>query len=319
MKIEHLMTVLTVAKLRNFNEAAFELYCSQSSVSRHIRAVENELNITLFQRSSNSNVVQLTKQGEMLITQIGSIVDSYQVLEEMVKIPTQESKTQLRLGIGASIFSADMKSTLASKFYLAYPEIALRLQDVDKTHFLECLTLNKFDAILFYQPYWKDEPMEPPHYAAKANIMCIPIAKVKLRMGMGKNHALSAHRTVTVDMLSKEKFIFDTDTLVMADELPMNQHGMFMKMCRVNGFTPEIIRISGDLVNVKLFIAAQNECVYPSFMPLSLCTYRGIANVLVSDAPYYAQYYLLTVSGGGKTAVEKLAAFLQQTFQEASY
>lgn len=314
MEIEHLMTVLIVARLKNFNQAAFELHCSQSSVSRHIRAVESELNITLFQRSSNSNVVQLTKQGELLLPQIRLILGSYQELGEMAKIPEQESKILLRLGIGAYTFSADMKSTMTSKLYLACPEMELHLEDVRKSQFLEYLTLNKLDGILFYQPYWNDGPMEPPDYPE--NIICIPIAKVNLSIGIGKKHPLAAHKAVPARMLSNEKFIFDTDTINMSDELPLNQHGMFMKMCHDNGFTPEIIRIDRDLVNAKLFITAQNECAFPSFMPLSLCSYRGIGHVFVSDAPYYAQYYLLAGPGQGrKIAVEKLATFLQQTFQ----
>lgn len=313
MKIENLMTVLTVARLKNFSQAAFELYCSQSSVSRSIMAVESELNTTLFQRSSNSNVVQLTRQGELLLPQIRALLDSYRELEKMAKVRDENCEALFRLGVGTDSFSADMKSTMASQLYLSYPEIVLHIEDVNNSQFLEYLTLDKLDAILFYQPYWKDGPMEPPHFPE--NVMCIPIARVNLKIGVGRKHPLAAHKAITARMLANEKFIFDDDSVNMADNLPLNQHGMFMRMCRENGFTPEIIRIGRDLVNVKLFITAQNEYVFPSFMPSSVCRYQGIGHVLVSDAPYYAQYYLLAASGGGgKVAVEKLAAFLQQTF-----
>lgn len=313
MKIEYLKTVLTVAKLKNFNQAAFELYCSQSSVSRHVNTVESELHTTLFQRSSNSNVVQLTRQGELLLPQIESVLNSYNTLEEMANIPERKSKTLLRLGISESIFSADTKSTMTSKFYLAYPEIVLYVEDIKKIQFLEYLILNKLDAVVFYQSYWNDQSPSPPNFGE--SIMCIPIAKVPLRIGMGEKHPLAASKAISVWMLANERFIFDTDSIKMSEVTPLNQHGMFMKMCRDNGFVPELLQIDRDLANIKLFMTAQGEGVHPSFMPISLCSYRGISNVLVSDAPYYSQYYLLAVSGRKKSAVEKLAAFLQQTFQ----
>jgi len=50
MEIRHLKTFYTVAKLSSFNRAAKHLNYAQSSVSAQIKALEDDLNVQLFDR-----------------------------------------------------------------------------------------------------------------------------------------------------------------------------------------------------------------------------------------------------------------------------
>ncbi len=64
MNIEALKYFQYIAKYKNITQAAKHLYISQSTLSRHIMSLENELGVKLFER--NNKMVTLTEAGRML-------------------------------------------------------------------------------------------------------------------------------------------------------------------------------------------------------------------------------------------------------------
>ncbi len=67
LNLQHLSTFLTVAALKNFNQAAIRLGYSQSSVTTHIKNLEKELGLELFERERFSKSVTLTGAGHRML------------------------------------------------------------------------------------------------------------------------------------------------------------------------------------------------------------------------------------------------------------
>ncbi len=65
MKIQSMREFLTLSELRNFNSASEKLFLSQPTLSRHIKELEEELGVTLFNRSTRR--VELTECGEYFL------------------------------------------------------------------------------------------------------------------------------------------------------------------------------------------------------------------------------------------------------------
>ena len=65
MELYHLKTFVTVAEEGHLTRAAERLYTSQPAISAHIKALEEELNIKLFQRTPKG--MQLTAEGQNLL------------------------------------------------------------------------------------------------------------------------------------------------------------------------------------------------------------------------------------------------------------
>ena len=65
MQSKYLETFLAVARTLNFGQAARELNYSQSTVSEHVRLVEVELGVRLFERLGRK--IFLTSSGERLV------------------------------------------------------------------------------------------------------------------------------------------------------------------------------------------------------------------------------------------------------------
>ena len=54
MKIDYLNEFIVLAKAQSFTVAAEKLYLTQPALSRHIAAMETELNATLIKRTTHS-------------------------------------------------------------------------------------------------------------------------------------------------------------------------------------------------------------------------------------------------------------------------
>ena len=73
MTLNQLNYFYQAAMLQHFNQAAEKLNISQPSLSRSITALEDELGITLFEKSGR-NVI-LTKAGEIFLEHVTQILD----------------------------------------------------------------------------------------------------------------------------------------------------------------------------------------------------------------------------------------------------
>ena len=100
MTFQQLRYVSAVAKYGSFNEAARQLFVSQSSISTAVKDLENELGITIFLRTSRST--ELSPQGEefmqynsRLLSVLEEISERYRPQEEDCRFFTVSSQYYL--------------------------------------------------------------------------------------------------------------------------------------------------------------------------------------------------------------------------------
>lgn len=83
MDLSLLVYFVTVADKMNFSSAAEDLYLSQSSLSKHIKRLENELGLQLFLRDSHTT--KLTPAGEALLPFAQNIVRELTVVQNQLQ------------------------------------------------------------------------------------------------------------------------------------------------------------------------------------------------------------------------------------------
>lgn len=96
MQIEHLREFLMLACTANISETAKELYLTQSTLSRHITALEEEIGAKLFSRSAHS--VQLTPIGRQFASDAKTIIDLFNQAMGNIETMKHYNETTLRLG-----------------------------------------------------------------------------------------------------------------------------------------------------------------------------------------------------------------------------
>lgn len=85
--LDRLNSFLTLAKCRSFTKAAEKLFCTQPTISHHIRHLEETLGAPLFYRSGKT--VFLTKQGEIFYDYASKIQSLYNEAAEKIEHTVQ--------------------------------------------------------------------------------------------------------------------------------------------------------------------------------------------------------------------------------------
>ena len=316
MKLEWLEAVLAVARTGSFSEAAEEIPCAQSTVSRHVKNAEAELGVGLFRRSSNSNVVRLTQAGEELMPDIERILTAYDSLQRRVLRHKASRQLPVTLGLDGNTFSASSKARLLSLLYGEAPEIVLTIEEFPSSTQGETIMAGKADAFLFSRSY----PMgQVPSLTLDSDqLRCTPMGRELLTIAVGEKDA-PAEASISLSWLDGKKLFFNTDIFKNYDPgLVQTRHQMLVRACLERGIRPEIQLVDRHLADIKLTLTAQGLGVFPCTIPAFLREYPQIRYVPVADAPYYVQYYLLTRRDDRNPALEKLTAFLEQNFQRGA-
>lgn len=96
MEDSKFITLLTVSELKNYTLAAKKLNLTQPAVSQHIRQLENELNIRIFNRVGSD--LKITPEGSILIKYARRITSLYKELETKLSDEKKHART-LTIGI----------------------------------------------------------------------------------------------------------------------------------------------------------------------------------------------------------------------------
>ena len=124
MTIQQCKYVLEIAKNGSFSEAAKQLFVAQSSLSTSIKQLESELNIKMFERSSNG--VYLTADGSEFVRYAQQIVDSEEFVNKRYKNETVSKKLRIatqHYDFIADIFCSFLKDVTAERYRFAIKEI----------------------------------------------------------------------------------------------------------------------------------------------------------------------------------------------------
>ena len=90
MNTENLKEFIVLAETKNFWEASERLYMNQSTLSKHIKSLENDLGVALFTRTTRR--VELTNYGEIFLPYAKSVtrseVEGISAIQRMVFSPS---------------------------------------------------------------------------------------------------------------------------------------------------------------------------------------------------------------------------------------
>ncbi|GEQ97802.1 LysR family transcriptional regulator [Iodidimonas gelatinilytica] len=145
-----------VAEAGSFTTAAKKLHVSQSAASRQVRALEESLNVVLFNRHARGLV--LTQEGEQLFRTAREVMQKLETAEQSLLEAKGAPRGTLVVTTMIS-FGAVWLTPHLTEFVRRYPEIDLQLNLAD-----EDLDLAKRDAdvaIRFHAPHQADLIQRP--------------------------------------------------------------------------------------------------------------------------------------------------------------
>lgn len=162
MNSRQLQYAVVLSETKNFSTAAEKLNISQPALSKQIIALENELQIKLFDR--NSNPLSLTDAGEFFIEKSKKLL-----FEEDVLLKTLEkykNGERGKLVIGAVPFrSSYMLPRLIKNIKEKFPKLQVELQEYGLSVLKEGLMAGEYDFAIMNlpisEPQFKAIPLTP--------------------------------------------------------------------------------------------------------------------------------------------------------------
>lgn len=133
-----------VARQLSFSKAADTLFISQPAISRHIKSLERQYRISLFERKGNS--IALTDEGALLFTHVKKAKELQREMEFDVTslAGKQQAKGSLIIGASTTVALYVIPKVL-SAFHQKYPHIRLRLVNRNSENILKALLDHEID------------------------------------------------------------------------------------------------------------------------------------------------------------------------------
>ena len=125
MELRHLRYFVAVAEERSFVRAATRLRVAQPALSKQIRDLEAELEVTLFERLPRG--VRLTRAGEAFLVEARSTLDGAARAVASARAAAEHQPTTLRFAHGELAGYAPLIEGLLAAFREAHPEVRLRV------------------------------------------------------------------------------------------------------------------------------------------------------------------------------------------------
>lgn len=138
-----------VAQAGNISHAAKQLYISQPAVSKAVAALEENLQVTLFARSSRG--VRLTSEGQLLYEHTRQAFDILSRGEETIRQIHALGIGQLKIGVSATLCKHLLLPYL-NLFVKEYPHIKITIECQSSYHTMKQLENNSLDIGLIAKP-----------------------------------------------------------------------------------------------------------------------------------------------------------------------
>lgn len=144
MEISYLKEFVTLAQSCNFMETADELYISQSSLSKHIKAIEKDLGHELLNRSTRR--VELSDFGRAFLpyaTQIASIHEEF--TENLLH---NTNSNHIRVGFSHVVTLYTLQKYFASSYFPMRGRFNVSFEEHSRANLIAMLSKNEYDMIV---------------------------------------------------------------------------------------------------------------------------------------------------------------------------
>ena len=217
--INQIKYFLAINTYKSFSIAAEELCISQSSLSKQIKALENELHTLLFNRTTRS--ISLTKAGEEFLIHCKKIIGEYDNAINSMKKYCTEKQSTIKIGAIPVISQYGIISSIAL-FSNIYPNINIDVIEGEKVEVINMLDKGDID-FAFLRDFHID----------KDKFQFYPLINDELVLITPKNHPFSNKKYISLKDTKNEKFV------MLSSKSGLDK--FCIEECKKYGFTPNIV------------------------------------------------------------------------------
>ncbi|WP_308556304.1 LysR family transcriptional regulator [uncultured Lactobacillus sp.] len=228
MEINKLKTFVDLADTLSFSKTAENLYITQSSVSKHIKSLEKEIGLPLFNRTNKS--VELSIYGQSILPEAKQIISlQLQMKNKLNKLANTQNNI-LRIGI-IPTFSTYSPFDRLMEFKRKNPDISVQLIEEESNQFIVKLNQNQLDLAFV-------RTLDPKRISFEK----ILTRKESFALCVSKNDPLSKRKIVNLAELKDKPFIMLAKESLLYDPV--------IALCEQVGFKPKVTFVSNRISSI---------------------------------------------------------------------
>ncbi len=215
---------VVLAQTCNYLQAADQLFISQSSLSKHIKALERELGVELFNRTTRR--VQLTEHGRVFLPFARKLAATAHDAEVAMANATDNERRIIGIGSIPVMVPYGITEVLHC-FERDHPNVRLRLTEGEADYLKDLLRKRQLD-LAFIREWDGSVGLEDGDNEFAAT----DYTDDRLAAVLPSGHPLAMRPSVKLGELANEEFLLLPQGTVM--------DALIMDACAVEGFVPEV-------------------------------------------------------------------------------
>jgi DNA-binding transcriptional LysR family regulator len=287
MNLQHIKYFLELSRELHFWNTSEKMFITQSALSRHIKALEEELGFPLFERNKRS--VKLTIAGEFLKNEWERLIVQIENLHQNALQIHEGEYGNLRIGHPVSIIHSVLPE-ITTKFIAKFPNLKLEFIEM-KTIDLEISLLNFQVDIGFRREVSMNNLLETKTLFAEKFAIVVPA-----------NHPIKAKKLNDISDFKDEKFILPS--LIGGSRYTK----ILRKIFKDADFTPKVNLISEFGTAILSFVA---EGIGISVLPISYAK-DASDKVRFIEIPYNSYLYVQWRKGENNQIVDHFVKNLDE-------
>jgi DNA-binding transcriptional LysR family regulator len=288
MELRHLRYFLTVAQELNFTRAAKRLHIAQPPLTQQIKALEAELGVMLFDRSSYR--IELTDAGRAFAAEVERILGDVRNAVLSAKRASRAAVGQVRVGFTESASFNPLVTSAFRTFRSAYAEVEVSLEERQSTELALALREGRIDVAFLRPPLKTNEGITLHLLEEEEMVVAVP-----------SGHPLAGRKTIALTELEKETFILYPRAVRpgLADAV--------VTACEKVGFKPRIEQYAPQLASTINLVAASLGI---SIVPRSMQELQphAVSYVRLRGRPVHA---LLSIAHRGDESSASVLKFVE--------
>ena len=289
MDTSYMREFLVLAKHLNYTSAAQALYISQPTLSRHISALEEELGVTLLNRTRHA--VSLTASGEEAVVSFGSIMQHCDELVSQIGKISYDCVSGLSVGMIYYGLSTFYGNRLIDSFAENNRDVHVSKMQTQVTRISVNLEKNVIDvALAMSSPYFKSDSIK------KYSIESIPLYAI-----VKKNHPWAEKKSVTVEELAT--------THIVSPHHPLDKKPFLEELFQQNGLDYVGVESAPQLDSLMDILYTTNK-VHVGTMLNSTASGGGLVYIPIEDGDFFEDVSLLYRADNTNINIQKLIDFI---------
>jgi DNA-binding transcriptional LysR family regulator len=300
MELRHLRYFIGVAEELHFGRAAIRLGISQPPLSQQIHALEDELGVRLFDRSSRN--VELTNAGALFLIEARATVAQAERAVTVARRAAMGEVGELAIGFNASAPFVPRVARAIFDFRQGWPAVHLTLSELPRDAQLRALADGTIDVGITRSFQF---PTVGPGIAAT------PLLDERLVVALRPDHRLAQKDSLSLTDLRGEPLVVYSRDLAggFTDEL--------FDLLRISGVEPEVAQ---DVREVSTLFGLVSAGVGLTVMAESLCALQA-ANLVyrpLSDEQARSALWVLHLKPTPKITCQHFLDLIQRPALSAS-